>query len=119
VDDHIPIVRSVDKVSSSLPKSIMMTEDFLHSCVGFCQVDTLRKHFKQLYQDTVFLVIHYLMLFWTLAAMLPYAKRITILFLLLAHNILEMYFISTLCLVLKFQLEIYIMVYDVLINTAA
>jgi hypothetical protein len=52
VDDHIPIVRSVDKVSSSLPKSITMMEDFLHSCVGFCGVDTLRKH-KQLYQDTV------------------------------------------------------------------
>jgi hypothetical protein len=31
----IPLVRSVDKVSSSLPKHISMTEDFLCTCVDF------------------------------------------------------------------------------------
>jgi hypothetical protein len=50
---HVPIIRSVDKPSSSLPKSISMTEDYLRACVGFRHVDTLRKHFKTLYQDTV------------------------------------------------------------------
>jgi hypothetical protein len=50
---HTPLIRSVDKVSSSLPKSMSMTEDFLRSCVGFRHIDTLKKHFKDLYQDTV------------------------------------------------------------------
>jgi hypothetical protein len=52
-DKYIPIVRSVDKTSSSLPKTMMMTEDFIPSCVGFRRVDTLKKQFKNLYQDTV------------------------------------------------------------------
>ena len=50
---HIPLVRSVDKVSSSLPKVISMSEDFLQGSVGFRRVDTLRRHFDHLYQDTV------------------------------------------------------------------
>jgi len=49
----IPLVRSVDKVSSSLPKVISMSEDFLRGCVGFRKVDTMHRHFADLYQDTV------------------------------------------------------------------
>jgi hypothetical protein len=50
---HIPIVRSVDKASSSLPKKMTMSEDFLRSCVGYRHIDTLKKQFNTLYQDTV------------------------------------------------------------------
>jgi len=32
---HSPIVRSVDKASSSLPSTVAMSEDYLKSCVGF------------------------------------------------------------------------------------
>jgi hypothetical protein len=53
VPSHIPIVRSVDKPSSSLPKNISMTEDYLRSCVGFRRIDTLRQHLKNLYQNTI------------------------------------------------------------------
>jgi len=49
----IPIIRSVDKPSSSLPKNISMSEDYLRSCVGFHRIDTLKKHLLQLYQPTV------------------------------------------------------------------
>jgi hypothetical protein len=40
----IPIVRSVNKPLSSLPRKISMTEDYLRSCVGFRRVDTLKKN---------------------------------------------------------------------------
>jgi hypothetical protein len=50
---HIPIVRSVDKASSSLPKKMTMSEDFLCSCVGYRHIDTLKKQSNNLYQDTV------------------------------------------------------------------
>jgi len=53
VPPHIPIVRSVDKPSSSLPKNISMTEDYLRSCVGFRRIDTLRQQLKHLYQNTI------------------------------------------------------------------
>jgi len=49
----IPIIRSVDKVSSSMPNTISMTEDYLRSCVGFRRIDTLKKHLKTLYQPTI------------------------------------------------------------------
>jgi hypothetical protein len=50
---HVPIVRSVDKVSSSLPKVITMLEDFLRGCVSFRKIDTLKQHFSSLYQETI------------------------------------------------------------------
>ena len=50
---HIPIVRSVDKASSSLPQNISMTEDFFRACVGFRRVDTLKKNISALYQSTI------------------------------------------------------------------
>ncbi len=40
--DFVPIVRSVDKPSSSLPQTITMTEDNLRACVGFCRIDTMK-----------------------------------------------------------------------------
>jgi hypothetical protein len=49
----IPIVRSVDKPSSSLPKNIAMSEDYLRSCVGFQRIDTLKRHLTSLYQPSI------------------------------------------------------------------
>jgi hypothetical protein len=49
----IPIVRSVDKLSSSLPSTISMNEDFIRASVGFRSIDTMKKQFANLYQDTV------------------------------------------------------------------
>jgi hypothetical protein len=51
----IPIIRSVDKPSTLLPKTIKMSEDYLCACVGFCRVDTLERHFDHLYQPTIVL----------------------------------------------------------------
>jgi len=53
LSSHTPIIRSVDKVSSSLPQSIMMTEDYLRACVGFRRVDTILRHFDSLYLNSV------------------------------------------------------------------
>jgi len=50
--ESVPIIRSVDKVSSSLPQKITMCEDQLRACVGFRRVDSMKKHLKQLYQPT-------------------------------------------------------------------
>lgn len=49
----IPLVRSVDKPSTSLPKHMSMSEDVLRACVGYQQINTLKKQFSHLYQDTV------------------------------------------------------------------
>jgi len=48
-----PIVRSVDKPSSSLPHVITMSEDYLCSSLGFQCIDTLKQHFSELYNPTV------------------------------------------------------------------
>jgi len=53
LSQHIPLVRSVDKVSSTLPKVISMSEDFIRCCVGFRRIDTLKQHLDHLYQPTV------------------------------------------------------------------
>jgi hypothetical protein len=50
---YIPLVRSVDKPSSSLPQHITMTEDYLRSCVGFQKVDTIKKYLSVLYHNTI------------------------------------------------------------------
>jgi hypothetical protein len=47
------VVRSVDKVSSSLPDRVSMTEDYIRACTGFRWIDTVRQHFSELYKDTV------------------------------------------------------------------
>jgi hypothetical protein len=41
---NIPIIHSVDKVSSSLHKVVTMLEDYLHGCVGFRCIDTLKQN---------------------------------------------------------------------------
>jgi len=48
-----PIIRSVDKVSSSLPKSVTMSEDFIRASMGFRRIDTIKKHMSELYEDTI------------------------------------------------------------------
>jgi len=53
---HLPVVphvRSVDKVSSSLPKKVHMNEDYLRACVGFRRIDTIKRFLGDLYQSTV------------------------------------------------------------------
>jgi len=37
-----PIIRSVDKVSSSLPKSVTMSEDFIRASMGFRRIDMIK-----------------------------------------------------------------------------
>jgi len=49
---YIPLIRSVDKPSSSLPQNISMSEDYIRSCVGFRRIDTLKRHIQSLYQPT-------------------------------------------------------------------
>jgi hypothetical protein len=49
----IPIVRSVDKASTSLAKKVSMSEDSLRASLGFHWVDSIRHHFLTLYQDTI------------------------------------------------------------------
>jgi hypothetical protein len=51
---HTPIIRSVDKVSSSLPNKISMSEDLIRSSVGFRRIDTMRKHFSSLCCNNIF-----------------------------------------------------------------
>jgi hypothetical protein len=53
LDIKCPIVRAVDKASSSLPQTISMSEDFLRQCTGFRRLDTMLSCFSNLYQDTV------------------------------------------------------------------
>jgi hypothetical protein len=50
---HGPITHSVDKVPSSTPKTVSLSEDFIRASVRFRQIDTLKRNFSQLYQDTV------------------------------------------------------------------
>lgn len=50
---HISLVRSVNKVSSSLPNVITMSEDFICGCMGYHQIDTLKQHLPNLYETTI------------------------------------------------------------------
>lgn len=50
---NVPILRCVDKCSSSLPSRLTFTEDFIRSSVGFRRIDSLKNHLKDLYQDTI------------------------------------------------------------------
>jgi len=49
----VPILRCVDKCSSSLPSRLTFTEDFIRSSVSFRRIDSLKNHLKNLYQDTI------------------------------------------------------------------
>jgi len=50
---NVPILRCVDKPSTSLPSRLTLTEDFLRSSVGFRRIDTMKTHLATLYQNTV------------------------------------------------------------------
>jgi hypothetical protein len=50
---QVPILRCIDKPSSSLPSKLTYTEDFLWVSVGFCRIETLKAQLGQLYADTV------------------------------------------------------------------
>jgi hypothetical protein len=52
-DSHIPLLHAVDKPSTYLPTTITMSEDHLCACVGFHQVETMKKHFNDLYLDSI------------------------------------------------------------------
>jgi hypothetical protein len=52
-DSHIPLLHAVDKPSTYLPTTITMSEDHLRACVGFHQVETMKKHFNDLYLDSI------------------------------------------------------------------
>jgi hypothetical protein len=41
----VPILRCVDKPSSSLPSRTTYTEDFVHASVGFHRIDSIKTHF--------------------------------------------------------------------------
>jgi hypothetical protein len=45
----IPIIQSVDKPSSSIPNMLTVSEDFLRASLGFRRIDTIKKHFSDLY----------------------------------------------------------------------
>lgn len=48
-----PIIRSVDKPSSSIPRTVTVSEDYLRASVGFRKIDSMKQHFHSLYQDTI------------------------------------------------------------------
>jgi len=50
---RVPIIRCVDKTSTPLPSCITLTEDYIRSSVGFRRIDTIKTHFRDLYQETV------------------------------------------------------------------
>lgn len=49
---QVPILRCIEKPSSSLPSSFTFTEDSIHANVGFRQIDTIKHHLHNLYQKT-------------------------------------------------------------------
>lgn len=106
---YIPIVRSVDKPLSSLPKNISMTEDFLRVCIGYHRIDTLKKHFTLLYQHTVKLDNSPADAVLDPGYLVSMHKKIVILILFLVLYNLVMSYILTLYLVQKSLWEIYIM----------
>jgi len=52
---YSPIIRSVDKPSSSLPQVITFSEDLLRASVGFRRIDSLKQHLSDLYHPTIWL----------------------------------------------------------------
>ena len=49
------ILQCVDKPSTSLPSRLTLTEDYIHDSMGFCHIDTVKRHLKSLYEPTIFL----------------------------------------------------------------
>jgi len=54
-DVLVPILRCIDKPSSSLPNQVTYTEDFLRASVGFRRIDTMKTHLSSLYKNTIVL----------------------------------------------------------------
>jgi hypothetical protein len=50
---QVPILRCVDKISTSLPARLTFSEDYIRASVGFRRIDTIKGHIKELYQDTI------------------------------------------------------------------
>jgi hypothetical protein len=50
---RVPLIRCVDKPSSSLPSRITLNEDFIRASVGFRRIDTMKTHLSTLYHDTI------------------------------------------------------------------
>jgi hypothetical protein len=51
----VPIIQCVDKVSTSLPSRLTLTEDHIRASIGFRRVDTLTKELHNLYKDSIVL----------------------------------------------------------------
>jgi hypothetical protein len=49
----VPMLRCVDKISTSLPSRLTFTEDYIRTSIGFRRIDTIKSHLHYLYQDTV------------------------------------------------------------------
>jgi len=50
---RVPILRCIDKASSSIPSRLTLSEDFIRTSMGFRRVDTLKRNLSTLYQDTI------------------------------------------------------------------
>lgn len=50
---RVPLIRCVDKPSSSLPSRITLNEDFIRASVGFRRINTMKTHLSTLYHDTI------------------------------------------------------------------
>lgn len=50
---NVPTLRPVDKVSSTLPATVTINKDKLHSCLGFRNIDNVVKCITTHYQPTI------------------------------------------------------------------
>jgi len=48
----VPILRCVDKPSTTLPSRLTFTEDYIRASMGFRRVETIKRHLKSLYEPT-------------------------------------------------------------------
>lgn len=51
--DKVPILRCVNKPTTSLPNHITCTEDFIRASAGFRRIDIMISQLKLFYQDTI------------------------------------------------------------------
>jgi hypothetical protein len=51
----VPILRCIDKASSSLPSRLTMNKDHIRACIGFRRIDTIKRRLSTLFQDTIHL----------------------------------------------------------------
>jgi hypothetical protein len=49
---RVPILRCIDKPSSSLTSKLTLNEDFICASVGFHRIDSIKRQLSDLYQDT-------------------------------------------------------------------